>query len=88
VRSGQICPLRQAQVIGRYLLGALFAGALLAGGGVCGAAPVVMPGLLLARGVTSRMPGGAAGGDDCVVFCAVEAGGDVPAWLTDELFRP
>ena len=53
--------------------------------GVAGAAPVVTPGSVLARGVTSRMPGGAAGGDVCAVFCAVE---DVPAWLIDELFRP
>ena len=59
-------------------------------GGVCGragAAPVVTPGSVLARGVTSRMPGGAAGGDDGV-FCAVEDVGDVPAWLMVELFRP
>jgi hypothetical protein len=30
------------------------------------------------------MPGGAAGGEDCVVFCAVE---EVPTWLIVELFR-
>jgi len=34
------------------------------------AEPVVTPGSVLARGVTSRMPGGAAGG--WVLFCAVE----------------
>jgi hypothetical protein len=54
------------------------------------AAPVVMPGALLLRGVTSRMPGGAAGGD-IGAFWAVAAGvaaGDVLAWLIDELFRP
>jgi Phosphoenolpyruvate phosphomutase len=45
-------------------------------GGRAGAAPVVTPGLVLALGVTSRMPGGAAGGDGCAVFWAVE---DVPA---------
>ena len=83
-----------AVIARRYLLGALrpadcrtvAVGAV--AGGVCGragAAPVVMPGSVLARGVTSRMPGGAAGGDVCVVFWAVE---DVPAWLIDELFRP
>ena len=59
-----------------------------ADGGVCGcagAAPVVIPGaVLLARGVTSRMPGGAAGGEDWVVFWAVE----VPVGLVDELFKP
>ena len=58
------------------------------GGGVCGragAAPVVIPWSVLARGVTSRMPGGAAGGEVCVVFWAVE---EVPGWLIDELFRP
>jgi hypothetical protein len=44
--------------------------------GFAGAAPVVMPGWLLERGVTSRMPGGAAGGESCAVFWAVE---DVPA---------
>jgi hypothetical protein len=56
-------------------------------GGVCfcaGAAPVVIPGSVLARGVTSRMPGG-AGGDDCEVSCTVEA---VPLRLNDELFSP
>jgi hypothetical protein len=77
------------------LLGALPAGGLperfisagAVAGGVCGcagAAPVVTPGLELGRGVTSRMPAGAAGGVDCV-FWAVEA---VPAWLMVELFRP
>jgi hypothetical protein len=55
--------------------------------GVEEAAPVVMPGWLLAPGVTSRMPGGAAGGDAGVVFCAVVAG-VVLASLIDELFRP
>ena len=59
------------------LAGALSAGgvialfmSVLAGGVVEGrAAPVVMPGWLLPRGVTSRMPGGAAGLAGCV--CAV-----------------
>ena len=78
----------------RYLLGAGLAGAGSAGAGfagagdgeVCGrtgAAPVVMPWSVLARGVTSRMPAGALGGDDCV-FCAVD---DVPG-LIDVLFNP
>jgi hypothetical protein len=41
---------------------------------------VVIPGsALLARGVTSRMPEGAAGGEVRSVFCAVEVAGDVPA---------
>ena len=35
--------------------------------GRAGAAPVVVPGSVLAFGVTSRMPGGAAGGWICVV---------------------
>jgi 2-methylisocitrate lyase-like PEP mutase family enzyme len=43
--------------------------------GCAGAAPVVTPGPLLGRGVTSRMPGGVGGGEACV-FCAVD---DVPA---------
>ena len=81
----------------RYLLWPLSSGGLpvrftsgpvgAADGGVCGcagAAPVVRPGaVLLARGVTSRMPGGAAGGEDCV-FCAV----DVPFGLVVEWFEP
>ena len=50
-----------------------------------GAAPVVTPGAVLGRGVTSRMPAGAAGGETCVVFWAVD---DVPAWLIVELFSP
>lgn len=42
------------------------------GGGACeGAAPVVVPEPVLARGVTSRMPGGAAGGEVGAAFCAV-----------------
>ena len=44
------------------------------------AAPVVVPGWLLVRGVTSRMPGGAAGFAGvagCV--CAVWLAGEVPA---------
>ena len=85
------------QYLRRYLLG----GALPGGGlaerfislgavedGICGcagAAPVVIPGSVLARGVTSRMPGGAAGGELCWVFCAVEV---APSWWTEELFRP
>ncbi len=43
------------------------------------AEPVVMPGSLFARGVTSRMPGGAAGGDVAGAFWAVVAGGAVLA---------
>ena len=57
-------------------------------GGACGRAgaePVVIPGSELARGVTSRGPVGAAGGEE---FCAVDVVGDVPAWLMVELFRP
>ena len=81
------------RVFRRYLLSAgglaeLLASAGAEAGGICGragAAPVVIPGSVLARGVTSRMPGGAAGGEICDVFWAVE---DVPAWLIDELFRP
>ena len=78
----------------RYLLGAGVAGAGVTGAGFAGvgdgeacgragAAPVVTPWSVLARGVTSRMPGGAAGGEDCV-FCAVD---DVPGFI-DVLFRP
>jgi hypothetical protein len=62
-----------------------------AGLGVEEVAPVVMPGWLLARGVTSRMPGGTVGGDAGAVFWAVVAGvaaGEVLASLIDELFRP
>ena len=59
-----------------------------AGLGVEEAAPVVMPGSLLARGVTSRMPGGVAGGDAGAAFWAVVAVGAVLAWLIDELFSP
>ena len=51
------------------------AGGFVEVGGVAGAAPVVMPGCALERGVTSRMPGGAAGAA-CGVFWAVA---DVPA---------
>jgi len=74
----------------RYLLGGLSVGGLperfiswpvgADDGGDCGragAAPVVIPGWVLARG--------AAGGDVCEVLWAVE---DVPAWLIVELFRP
>ena len=63
---------------------------VLAGGVVAGrlvAAPVVVPGWLLPRGVTSRMPGGAAGVAGCVC-CAVWLGGVVPAWFTVVLFKP
>jgi hypothetical protein len=63
-----------------------FAGAC----GLAGAAPVVLPGSLLgARGVTSRMPGGAGGGDE-FVFCAVAGAGAVAAfcWWVDEWFNP
>jgi hypothetical protein len=66
------------------LAGALSAGgvllfmSVLAGGvGRLGAAPVVVPLSVLARGVTSRMPGGAAG--FAGVVCAVWLGGVVPA---------
>ena len=62
---------------------------VLAGGVVAGrlvAAPVVVPGWLLLRGVTSRMPGGAAGLAGCV--CAVWLAGVVPAWFTVVLLRP
>ena len=51
-----------------------------------GAAPVVVPGSLLIRGVTSRTPGGAAGVAGLV--CAVWLAGDVPAWLTFDWFNP
>ncbi len=58
-----------------------------AGGvGRLGAAPVVVPLSVLARGVTSRMPGGADGLVGLV--CAVWLGGVVPAWFTLVLFRP
>jgi hypothetical protein len=83
LRFGSLC-------FSRYLLaGALSVGGLAerfmswpagaeAGGvaGRVGAAPVVMPRSELPRGVTSRMPGGAAGDVDGWVFCAVV---DVPA---------
>ena len=51
------------------------------------AAPVVVPGSVLAGGVTSRMPEGPAGlaGWAC---CAVSLGGVVAAWFTVLLFRP
>src|ERR1700712_1871345 len=49
-----------------------------------GAAPVVMPDSLLVFGVTSRMPGGAAGVAGCV--CAVLVVSDVPALFTLVLF--
>ena len=55
-----------------------------AGEGVCGLAgaePVVVPGWLLgARGVTSRMPGGAAGGEVDADFWAVAGAGAVAAF--------
>jgi hypothetical protein len=54
--------------------------------GWLGAAPVVTPGEVLLRGVTSRMPGGAAG--LAGVVCAVFAGGSVEAWFTLVLFKP
>src|SRR6185437_15580964 len=65
--------------------------------GRAGAAPVVTPAPVLACGVTSRMPGGAAGGDEGAAFCAGVADlaglafwavGDVPACSTEVLFRP
>ena len=47
---------------------------------MAGAEPVVVPGLVLGeRGVTSRMPGGAGGGD-ALVFCAVAGAGAVAAF--------
>jgi hypothetical protein len=78
-----------------YLLGEVLSAGGLPGrfisaggvGGRAGAVPVVIPWSLLARGVTSRMPGGAEG-DDGPVCCAVWAGGVVPAWLMLELFSP
>ena len=90
-------PLRVVSDHDRYCLlaGVLSAGgvdlfmSVLAGGVVDGrlvAAPVVVPGWLLLRGVTSRMPGGAAGLAGCV--CAVWLGGEVPAWFTVVLLRP
>jgi hypothetical protein len=69
---------------GRFISAGAVAGGI---GGRAGAAPVVIPWSLLARGVTSRMPGGAAGGAGRVC-CAVWAGGVVPAWLMLELFSP
>ncbi len=72
--------------VSRYLLaGALSVGGLPGRFMRVGAAPVVIPWSVLARGATSRMLGGAAGGDVCEVFWAVE---EVPAWLIVELFRP
>jgi hypothetical protein len=64
-------------------------GYLLAGGVCAGAAPVVTPGFKLPRGVTSRIPGGAAGKVGAE-FCAVAGEGVVAAscWCTDELFSP
>src|SRR5258707_14562650 len=59
---------------------------LSAGAGLAGAAPVVMPGRVLDLGVTSRMPGGAAGLAGCV--CAVWEGGVVPGWLIVVVVRP
>ena len=64
-----------------------------AGGGVWeGALPVVVPGPVLARGVTSRMPGGAAGGIVGAAFWAVVGAGfwaveGVPVCCIDELFN-
>ena len=52
--------------------------------GRAAAAPVVVPGSVLAFGVTSRMPGGAAGGWVCAVWFA----GVVPAWFTLVEFKP
>jgi hypothetical protein len=60
---------------------------LVGGVGRSGAAPVVMPGLVFAFGVTSRMPGGAGGGD-AGSLCAYFDGGVVPASCTLELFKP
>jgi hypothetical protein len=78
--------VRQAISPAYLLAGALLAGGLGAAGGVCaGAAPVVWPGALLPRGVTSRIPGGAAGGDAGCAFCAVEV---VLPVRIDELFNP
>src|SRR3954452_23322301 len=94
--AGRSCPLRRDVIrVTRYLLaGAVSAGGLaalfisgLAGAGRAGAAPVVMPGWSLGRGVTSRMPGGAAGGFAGWVWAVCE-GGVVPAWLMVVLLRP
>jgi hypothetical protein len=62
-------------------------------GGCCGragAAPVVVPGCMLLRGVTSRTPGATGGVDVCAVFglagvvCALL----VPVELVEVLFSP
>ena len=54
-----------------------FAGAC----GLAGAEPVVVPGPVFGeRGVTSRMPGGAAGGEVEAEFCAVAGAGVVAAF--------
>jgi hypothetical protein len=82
--------VRKFVVVSRYLAGAGLAGGLASGAGAgrAGAAPVVVPGSEFDRGVTSRIPVGAAGGEVRSVFWAVEVGGDVPAWFTLELFSP
>ena len=86
-RSGQFEPAAcLAVIVSRYFLSAgglaersTSVPAGLSCGGVGGvvAAPVVMPGSVLLRGVTSRIPGGAAGLAGWV--CAVWAGGAVEA---------
>ncbi len=86
-RSGHGFPLRSNDLL-RYLAGALSVGGLperfrsgpvgAEDGGICGragAAPVVIPGSVLARG-------------DDGAFWAVEDAGEVAAWSVDELFRP
>src|SRR4051812_19983447 len=92
--SGRICTRCFSLVhIGAYLLARSTSspvGALLGGCcGCAGAAPVVMPGSVLLRGVTSRIPAGAAG-----LFCAVlwAAGAvavdPVPAGFIEVLLSP
>src|SRR4030081_1284115 len=88
--SARCALFRMTTVSYCLLAGALSAGGVVAlfmsvlgGAGGVGrlvAAPVVVPGWLLLRGVTSRMPGGAAGLAGCV--CAVWLSGVVPAWFT------
>jgi hypothetical protein len=77
---------RRNSIFYDYLLAGAGAAGAGGGAGCAGAAPVVTPGLALVRGVTSRMPGGVAGGElGAGAFWAVE---EVPALCTDELFKP
>jgi hypothetical protein len=68
---------------------ALLVGAL-GGFGAGAAEPVVVPGRLLVRGVTSRMPGGAAGGEVSADRCVLAGVGVVAAfcWVIGMLFSP